>query len=1074
MPCLQKAARAAWCVTIFIAAGFTAAKTPPAPVPHAAAASAALDYSKEAWVDEKLTTDIVFQADGTNRREQASVVRVQSAEGVRHFGLLTIPYDAGLEKVERVEVRVRKPDGTLIVTPDSNIQDLPAEVSRAAPMYSDLREKQVPVKSLGVGDMLEFRVLWVRTKTDIPGQFWYSQSFTNDGVVLNETVRIDVPTDKYVQVLSPEAAPAITQNDGRKVYIWQYTQLEPVRQSQKPQPKRQKPEPVRPSIQITTFQSWEELGRWFGPLFAKQAVGTPAVQAKAAELTRSLTSDFDKQRAIYNYVATKFRYISISFGDGRYQPHTAEEVLNNQYGDCKDKHTLFAALMNAAGFATWPALISAGGKLEPELPSPGQFNHVITVLPAGKEVVWLDTTNGVAPWAALMPVLRDQQALVIPDSGPARLMTTPADLPFPSVQHFSVKGSLTDDGTFTGHLEVTARGDTEMILRTLFRQTEPASWQQLVQNLSNAWGFGGTVTNVDVEELENPDEPFHCSYDYERKKYSDWENLRITPPLPRFMLPFGEGDAEPNEPIEMSSPGEIVFSASMHLPKGYSAQLPDNVKFDNVYCAYSATFEQKDGVLTVERRLSVKKSKIPVSGWSDYLALFKSIRTDTERWILLSSGRPGEAPLMSQSNQRAAELVRQGWQALHDRDSNVARDALEQAERLNPKEPGVQGLMGSLFMMEKQREKGYERLKREIANNPGNYPFYNVLAQEQLSDHHQDEALETLRSLLRLKPADIQAVSQFARILISAKRYQEALPAVETALKTAPDNSDLQVLQTRILVKSGRKEEGVAVARKLGDQATDSATLNEVAWALANNGVELPLARQYSAKSISILENELKDLRLSKLTDEDLRRIVLLSAEWDTLGWAYFRSGELSKAEAWLNAAWILAQGGDVGDHLGQLYERQGKRDAAIHMYQLALVANSGMDETRERLKKLGGSPEPKPRVTNGKTVQPVRPVSPVEELQKLRSNGIPELGKRTGIAEFFILFSAHKVEDVQFISGAEKLMDATEALLKAHYKMPFPDDGPEKVARRGYLSCSQYTTPSCSFVFWLPANTQK
>jgi tetratricopeptide (TPR) repeat protein len=382
--------------------------------------------------------------------------------------------------------------------------------------------------------------------------------------------------------------------------------------------------------------------------------------------------------------------------------------------------------------------------------------------------------------------------------------------------------------------------------------------------------------------------------------------------------------------------------------------------------------------------------------------------------------------------------------------------------------------MGSLFMMEKQREKGYERLKREIANNPGNYPFYNVLAQEQLSDHHQDEALETLRSLLRLKPADIQAVSQFARILISAKRYQEALPAVETALKTAPDNSDLQVLQTRILVKSGRKEEGVAVARKLGDQATDSATLNEVAWALANNGVELPLARQYSAKSISILENELKDLRLSKLTDEDLRRIVLLSAEWDTLGWAYFRSGELSKAEAWLNAAWILAQGGDVGDHLGQLYERQGKRDAAIHMYQLALVANSGMDETRERLKKLGGSPEPKPRVTNGKTVQPVRPVSPVEELQKLRSNGIPELGKRTGIAEFFILFSAHKVEDVQFISGAEKLMDATEALLKAHYKMPFPDDGPEKVARRGYLSCSQYTTPSCSFVFWLPANTQK
>jgi hypothetical protein len=45
----------------------------------------------------------------------------------------------------------------------------------------------------------------------------------------------------------------------------------------------------------------------------------------------------------------KFRHISISFGAGRYRPHTAGEVLVNQYGDCKDKHTLFAALLKAAG-----------------------------------------------------------------------------------------------------------------------------------------------------------------------------------------------------------------------------------------------------------------------------------------------------------------------------------------------------------------------------------------------------------------------------------------------------------------------------------------------------------------------------------------------------------------------------------------------------------------------------------------------------------------------------------------------------------------------------------------------------
>ncbi len=39
----------------------------------------------------------------------------------------------------------------------------------------------------------------------------------------------------------------------------------------------------------------------------------------------------------------------MAFGIGRYQPHTAAEVFANQYGDCKDKHTLFAAILTAIG-----------------------------------------------------------------------------------------------------------------------------------------------------------------------------------------------------------------------------------------------------------------------------------------------------------------------------------------------------------------------------------------------------------------------------------------------------------------------------------------------------------------------------------------------------------------------------------------------------------------------------------------------------------------------------------------------------------------------------------------------------
>ena len=94
--------------------------------------------------------------------------------------------------------------------------------------------------------------------------------------------------------------------------------------------------------------------------------------------------------------------MSLSFGVGRYQPHPAEDVLENEYGDCKDKHTLLATMLKAAGIEAWPALINGERKLDLDMPSPGQFNHVITYVPRSGNPHWLDTTPEVAPFGLLL------------------------------------------------------------------------------------------------------------------------------------------------------------------------------------------------------------------------------------------------------------------------------------------------------------------------------------------------------------------------------------------------------------------------------------------------------------------------------------------------------------------------------------------------------------------------------------------------------------------------------------------------------------------------------------------------
>ncbi len=51
--------------------------------------------------------------------------------------------------------------------------------------------------------------------------------------------------------------------------------------------------------------------------------------------------------------------IGIAFGIGRYQPHAADDVLTNNYGDCKDKQTLLASLLQASGITLYPALVNS-------------------------------------------------------------------------------------------------------------------------------------------------------------------------------------------------------------------------------------------------------------------------------------------------------------------------------------------------------------------------------------------------------------------------------------------------------------------------------------------------------------------------------------------------------------------------------------------------------------------------------------------------------------------------------------------------------------------------------------------
>src|SRR6266849_3910147 len=154
---------------------------------------AAADYSKEAFVLEQSSDRFKFENDGTYTREMHMRIRIQSDAGVQQLSVVKFAYQSPSQLFAVDYVRVTKPDGTVVVTPPDTFQDMPADITREAPFYTDTHETHVAVKGLGVGDLLEYQAHWQQNKPLIAGQFWLDYNFAHAGIVLQEVVEVSVP-----------------------------------------------------------------------------------------------------------------------------------------------------------------------------------------------------------------------------------------------------------------------------------------------------------------------------------------------------------------------------------------------------------------------------------------------------------------------------------------------------------------------------------------------------------------------------------------------------------------------------------------------------------------------------------------------------------------------------------------------------------------------------------------------------------------------------------------------------------------------------------------------------------------
>lgn len=1016
--------------------------------------------AKQAVIVEEIGNTAVFEKDGTGWRELHAKFRIISDAALQQFGVLTFPYLAANEEVQITDVHVRKPDGSIIKTTADDIQDMPSEVTRVAPLYSDLHEKHVPVKGLGVGDELEYSVRWTEKLAQIPDHFVFEYRRIEDAVVERETLTVKTSKESAVTVKSPDWQPMLSEEGKYKVYTWQGSRAEALPEEKLPRAE----DP--PTVQITNFKTWNEIAEWYWGLQKERIAVTPAVQAKAAELTKSATSDDAKIRAIYNYVSLKVRYIGIDFGQGRYQPHSAEDVMSNQYGDCKDKHTLFAALLSGAGIKSYPVLISTERKLDDGVPSVLQFNHVITAVKQNGQWIFLDTTPQVAPYGMLVAGLRGKQALIVTEGPTAELAKTPTELPFDAFDLFRIKAKLDASGTLEGDVERDLRGDSEVLLRLAFRNTPEAKWQELVQAISYGGGFGGDVSQVSVSDPDATQEALEIRYHYHRKDFGDWENHRIPAPMPGVALPERKDlKLKAGQPLILRAE-EADYSSTIEIPPGFSVVPPVPVHISNELGTFESYFTTEKGLFKSRRKVKFKVHEVGSEQDPAYEALRKAIVDDYGSMVyLMAESKDSTPPLLKRkqedvnAREEAGKLFFQAATAGQQHDLEGARQSLQKVVKLVPDYPRAWMMLGSTYMMTGDTDQGLEDMRKEVELHPDENEARKSLAFALMSVKQNREAEQVWRALMKRAPQDRDAAANLGNLLMQEEKYQEAYALYVPAVKLNPESASLYNGLGVAAIHSGNVQAGVEALDKVVQ--LDPERTNEVAYELALANQSLPKALEYAKRAVADEEKKASGIRLDALEVRDLRAIDGLWQYWDTLGWVYFRLGDLANSKKFLVAAWNLSQYPEVGDHVGQLYETTHESDKAAEMYALTIAGDERMNDTRERLAKLLGS--------EAKVSQAVTEAH--DKISRLREFKIPRKAGQKGSAEFFVLLGrGSKAEDVRFIKGDESLKPMADEIAAANLSPTFPDDAEAKIVRRGILEC---TSLGCDFVLLRPQDVR-
>jgi len=331
----------------------------------------------------------------TNTSYNHYIRNIINESGVQNASEVSVTFSPQFQNVVFHHIRILREGSVLNRLRPDEIKVVQEETEAGEFQYNGLKRAYLTLKDVRKGDQIEVSYSIIGFNPVFANKYSDDIFFTNGTAVCNYYKAVITTPARRLNIVrrNNALAPVEKQQGSTLVYFWENPPLKSDESSSE--------SPVWyndiPTVYLSEYTDWHEVVNWGLTTFDHYNYSLPAGLSKKIAAWRLLAKG-DKDRfanLAARFVQNEVRYLGLEIGANTHRPHPPSEVFDQRFGDCKDKALLLTVILRQEGIPAYVALVNTSlrSQLTNTAPSPGVFNHAITVIQRPKDsLLYIDPT----------------------------------------------------------------------------------------------------------------------------------------------------------------------------------------------------------------------------------------------------------------------------------------------------------------------------------------------------------------------------------------------------------------------------------------------------------------------------------------------------------------------------------------------------------------------------------------------------------------------------------------------------------------------------------------------------------